>query len=92
MTSNAGPITFGATRTFRVRNTGLAPLAARLRKLPKGFELVEPLDPLLMPGESDTFTIRLATTSAGSFSRKFDSPWIRPTQPCRYSISPSVER
>jgi hypothetical protein len=49
----------GPQRTLRVSNAGDGVLELRLRKLPKGFTLVEPLDRSLMPGESDTFTVRM---------------------------------
>jgi parallel beta-helix repeat protein len=59
----------GPQRTLRVTNTGDGPLELRLRKLPKGFALVEPLDRSLMPGESDTFTVQMSRKAAASHAR-----------------------
>ena len=59
----------GPQRTFRVSNNGDAPLELRLRKLPKGFTLLEPLDRTLMPGESDTFTVQMSRKAPVSHAR-----------------------
>ncbi len=59
----------GPRRTLRVTNTGDGVLWLRLRKLPKGFTLVEPLDLHLMPGESDTFTVAMLRKAVARHSR-----------------------
>jgi Ca2+-binding RTX toxin-like protein len=53
------------TRTFRVSNTGSAVLKLGAVQVPAGFRVVEGLSTSIAPGASDTFTVRLLTTSAG---------------------------
>ena len=81
LTSGSSAVDFGAVlvssqkpgpqRTLRVSNAGDGVLELRLRKLPKGFTLVEPLDRSLMPGESDTFTVRMNRKLLVSHARTF---------------------
>ncbi len=69
----------GPTKVFTVKNTGTAALTtSNLRILttndPAGtatgvFSIVEGLSASIAPGASDTFTIRLNTTSTGDFTR-----------------------
>ncbi len=54
------------TRVFAVRNTGTANLTLGAVSLPAGFSLVEGLNSTLLPGGSDTFTVRLDTSVAGT--------------------------
>ena len=94
----------GPRRTFTVTNSGPGPLAAQLRKLPKGFQLVEPLSTVLMPGQSDTFTVRMTVAAAARHAGKsirintndpahrlFDIPVRGTVQPrvSRFPASPS---
>jgi len=58
----------GATRTFTVRNDGRQTLNLGEVTLPSGFSLVEGLASNLAAGESDTFTVRLDATDAGTKS------------------------
>ena len=53
------------SRTFAVRNDGTSPLMLGSLLLPSGFTLTERLSTYLAPGASDTFTVRLNTTTAG---------------------------
>lgn len=53
------------TRTFTVVNSGDAALTLGSVALPAGFTLVEPLASVIAAGASDTFTVRLETSSAG---------------------------
>ena len=59
----------GATpsRTFTVRNTGMADLILGILDLPDGFTLVEALDTTIHAGESDTFTVELRTDVATTY-------------------------
>jgi hypothetical protein len=75
LTSNqTGPIDFGSvetgsdgtTLTFTVKNDGEANLALGAVQLPAGYTLVESLSTSLLPGGSDTFTVRLDTSVSGS--------------------------
>ena len=59
----------GPQRTFRVSNNGDDVLTLRLRKLPKGFTLLEPLERTLMPGESDTFTVQMSRKAPARHAR-----------------------
>lgn len=77
---NSGPaIDFGSVfvtatdvainTTFRVRNTGLAPLSLASIVFPSGFSLGDDaLATTLAPGASDTFTVKLDTNAVGQFS------------------------
>ena len=56
----------GPTRTFRVRNDGLATLNLGAVTTPAGFSVIDPLLSTLRPGEVATFTIQLDTTSPGT--------------------------
>jgi hypothetical protein len=72
--SGKGTITFGnvrqgatgATRTFTVTNTGNSTLTLGSVALPKGYTLVNPLSSSLGAGKSDTFAVRVVTSSVGS--------------------------
>ena len=55
------------TRTFTVRNTGTADLTLGTLSLPSGYSITEPLSGMIAAGSSDTFTVRLNTTTAGTF-------------------------
>jgi len=66
-----GSVTQGGTaiqRTFTVRNDGDAALTTSGLTLPTGFSVVEGLSSSIAAGASDTFTIALDTTSAGTTS------------------------
>ncbi len=54
------------SRTFTVRNDGTAALTLGTVTVPTGFTLTEGLSSSLAPGESDMFTVRLDTTTAGT--------------------------
>lgn len=56
----------GPTRTYRIWNDGLGPLALGAITVPIGFTLVDGPTATLLPGESDTFTVRLDTDSLGT--------------------------
>ncbi|WP_442482864.1 choice-of-anchor D domain-containing protein [Aeoliella sp. SH292] len=58
----------GATvsRTFTVTNTGAGTLTLSGLVVPTGFTLTEGLSSSLAPGATDTFTIRLETTTLGT--------------------------
>jgi len=78
----------------------------RLRRLPEGFTLIEPLERTLLPGESETFTVRMSGTTAASHARaliridtneptqsRFDIPitgTVRAVAPRRVSALPAV--
>lgn len=56
-------------RTFVVHNDGDAELDLLNPALPgPAFSVIEPLDHTIAPGGSDSFTVRLSTTSAGTFA------------------------
>jgi hypothetical protein len=55
----------GSTRRFIVRNDGTAPLGIAGVSATSGFTIVEPLATVLQPGESDGFTVAVATDLAG---------------------------
>jgi hypothetical protein len=57
----------GPRQTFTVRNDGTSPLLLGGVTVPERFTLIEGLDASLDPGESDTFTVRLNTSTAGTF-------------------------
>ncbi len=64
-----GTITEGgstASGTFEVRNDGSSTLTLGTVNVPTGFTLTEPLSTSLAPGASDTFTVRLDNTPAGT--------------------------
>ncbi len=66
--SDFGTTTLGGasvTHTFTVRNDGNATLTTSAPSLPTGFTLVEGLSSSIAAGGSDTFTVRLDTTSTG---------------------------
>jgi RHS repeat-associated protein len=58
----------GPTRTFTVRNDGTGALCLGEVSVPTGYVLLEGLSSRLAPGASDTFTVRLDTTTAGTYS------------------------
>jgi hypothetical protein len=53
------------TRTFTVRNDGVATLTLGFVSVPGGFTLTEGLSTSLAPGASDTFTVQLNSTMTG---------------------------
>jgi Ca2+-binding RTX toxin-like protein len=55
-------------RTFTVQNTGTDALTTASLKLPNGFILVEGLSGSIAPGTSDTFQVRLDTSTIGTKS------------------------
>ncbi|MGM0488578.1 MAG: choice-of-anchor D domain-containing protein [Planctomycetota bacterium] len=55
----------GPTRTYTVRNDGTARLTLEQVNVPGGYTVEETLSNDLDPGESDTFTVRLETSSSG---------------------------
>ncbi|HYE18602.1 MAG TPA: choice-of-anchor D domain-containing protein [Tepidisphaeraceae bacterium] len=55
-----------AARTFRFTNTGGTTLTLGRLNLPKGYVVLDKLDRVLAPGESDDLTIALSTTLAGT--------------------------
>jgi len=54
------------SRAFTVRNDGTAALTLGAVAVPTGFTLTEGLSGSLAPGASDTFTVRLETTTGGT--------------------------
>ncbi len=54
------------TRTFTIRNDGVATLTLGTVTVPTGYTLAEPPFSNLGPGGSDTFTVQLDTTTAGT--------------------------
>jgi Ca2+-binding RTX toxin-like protein len=54
------------TRTFRVRNDGSGTLTVGSVSVPSGFVVMDPLVGPIAPGASESFTIGLATASAGN--------------------------
>ncbi|MGE0614099.1 MAG: PA14 domain-containing protein [Bacteriovoracia bacterium] len=58
----------GPTRVFQVKNDGNATLTLGTVNVPAGYALTEALSTSLAPGASDTFSVRLNTGAAGSFS------------------------
>jgi hypothetical protein len=73
LSSGRGTIKFGKTtvggngpsKTFTVRNDGNATLSLGGVFVPRGFSVVDGLSSSLGAGQSDSFTIRLITSSAG---------------------------
>lgn len=65
-----GSVLTGATvdHVFTVSNTGTATLTTSGLTLPSGFILVEGLSGSIAPGASDTFTVRLDTSTPGTKS------------------------
>jgi serralysin len=64
-----GSVTQGGAavqRTYSVRNDGSAALVLGTPSLPGGFALVEGLSASIAAGQSDTFTVRLDTATAGT--------------------------
>ena len=59
-----GRMTF--SRTFTVRNDGTAVMTLGVATVPTGYTLTEALSGSLAAGESDTFTVRLDTTTVGT--------------------------
>jgi hypothetical protein len=55
-------------RTFTVRNDGTGTLKLGNLLVPAGFTIVDDLVGSLAPGDSDQFTLRMPTGTAGSFS------------------------
>lgn len=64
----------GPTRTFTVRNEGSASLSLGAASVPSGFTVVESLWGLLTPGEQDSFTVRMDTTTAGAKTGRISIP------------------
>jgi hypothetical protein len=58
----------GPRQTFTVRNDGTSPLVLGGVTVPDRFALIEGLVASLDPGKSDTFTVRLNTSTASTFS------------------------
>ncbi|MBI4581228.1 MAG: choice-of-anchor D domain-containing protein [Planctomycetes bacterium] len=58
----------GPTRTFTVRNTGTAALTLGTLTPPAGFIVAEPLNASISAGSSDSFSLQLSTTNAGTFT------------------------
>lgn len=54
--------------TFTVRNTGSSALAISGLSVPSGYVITDGLSSSIAVGGSDTFTVRLNTTAAGTFS------------------------
>jgi len=78
-----GPINFGTatqgdtalTKIFTIENIGTDDLNLSGISVPVGFTLIEDIDPIIAPTESDTFTVKLTTDMTGDFSGdiEFDS-------------------
>jgi Ca2+-binding RTX toxin-like protein len=94
------PIDFGAVNqgdtgpglTFTVKNDGTDVLVLDTVNLPAGFILAEPLTGQLNPGDSDSFTIQLDTTTAGAFSGNVSFATSDPNQnPFTFAISGEVQ-
>jgi Ca2+-binding RTX toxin-like protein len=68
------PINFGSvtqndtapTRTFTVSNTGTGPLTIGSLSVPAGFTIIDPLAGPIAAGDSESFTVRLDTSSGGA--------------------------
>ena len=56
----------GPAMTFRVANTGGSDLHVQQPVMPTGFSRIEDLDSIIIPGESDTFTVRLDSMFLGT--------------------------
>ncbi|MFT3789458.1 MAG: choice-of-anchor D domain-containing protein [Tepidisphaeraceae bacterium] len=56
------------TKTFTVKNTGTAALTTSALTVPAGFTVTEGLNASIAAGGSDTFTVKLNTTTAGTFA------------------------
>ncbi len=56
------------SKTFYVHNTGNATLTTSGLSVPTGFTIIEPLAGTIAAGGSDSFTVRLDTTTAGTKS------------------------
>lgn len=56
------------TRTFTVKNTGTAALTTGGLTVPAGFTITEGLSGSIAAGGSDTFSVRLNATAAGTFA------------------------
>ncbi|HVT81157.1 MAG TPA: choice-of-anchor D domain-containing protein, partial [Phycisphaerae bacterium] len=63
-TANSAPV----QRTFTVLNDGQSPLALSNLFVPAGYSLIEGLAGTLTPGQSDTFTVQLNTTTGGTWN------------------------
>jgi hypothetical protein len=75
--TNFGTVAQGAsapTRTYTVTNIGEHVLELQPPLVPSGYTLTEPLDSQLDAGESDTFTVRLNTGTAGTFAGQIVIP------------------
>jgi hypothetical protein len=55
------------TQIFTVRNLGTAGLYTNTLSVPSGFTIVEGLAGYIAPGDSNTFSVRLNATAAGTF-------------------------
>lgn len=81
----------GPSLTFTVKNDGTDVLVLDTVNLPAGFILTEPLTGQLNPGDSDTFTLQLDTTSAGAFSGNVSFATSDPNQnPFTFAVSGTV--
>jgi len=56
------------SHTYTVWNKGTAPLTVGTVNVPSGYTLTSALGTLIPAGESDTFTVRLDATSAGTYA------------------------
>ncbi|MEA2834747.1 MAG: hypothetical protein QOG66_2949 [Methylobacteriaceae bacterium] len=68
--TNFGTVAQGAIddRVFTVSNTGTSALTTSALTLPSGFTLIEGLSASIAAGSSDTFTVRMDTSSPGTHS------------------------
>ncbi|HEY7120636.1 MAG TPA: choice-of-anchor D domain-containing protein [Tepidisphaeraceae bacterium] len=74
LTDNVSTVDFGSvgqgrtgpTRTFTVRNDGDDVLSVGAVSVPAGFLLVDPLQGPIQPGESESFTVQVDTSVAGT--------------------------
>jgi Ca2+-binding RTX toxin-like protein len=81
----------GTTRTFTVTNDGTDVLTLDTVNVPAGFTLVDPLVGPLTPGQSESFTIQVDTTSAGVKSGTVSFANSDPNQnPFSFAISATV--
>lgn len=79
------------TRMFTVRNNGNAALVLGTPTLPSGFTLVEPLSTSIAAGGSDTFTVQMTTTAAGTFAGDISFSTNDSTKPMfNFKVSGSV--
>ncbi|HEY7120635.1 MAG TPA: choice-of-anchor D domain-containing protein [Tepidisphaeraceae bacterium] len=82
----------GPTRTFTVSNTGNDVLILGTVNLPAGFTLADPLVGPLDPGASESFTIQVDTSVAGTKSGVVSFANTDPNQnPFSFSITANVD-